>query len=215
METVFLLLAILSLMAFIIGMFNPKIVLPFKSKTRGKVALLYVSSFIVFSIIGASTSKTPTAEKPKSKEQKEVQQNEQENQEVESAIGKPIEIGNFLYTIQSVSFRKSVGGQFMEETADGIFMLIKISIKNISDETKTLDNSLFKVTDANDVEYSFASKASASLEMSGKETLFLKQCQPNITTNGFLIYEVPEKGEYYLHLIGSSWGTSSVRVPLK
>lgn len=215
METIFLLLAILSLMAFIIGMFNPKIVLPFKGgKTRKKVALFYVSSFIVFSIIGAATSKTPTTEKSKNKGQNEVPKG-QKNQEIESAIGKPVEIGDFLYTIQNVSFRKSVGDQFMEETADGVYMIIKISIKNISNETKTLDNSLFMVTDPNDVEYSFASQASAVLEMSGKETLFLKQCQPNITTNGFLIYEVPEKGEYYLHLIGSSWGTSSVRIPLK
>ncbi|EXZ62253.1 hypothetical protein M107_3596, partial [Bacteroides fragilis str. 3725 D9(v)] len=37
----------------------------------------------------------------------------------------------------------------------------------------------------------------------------------NVTTKGTLVYEVPMKGEYYLHLAGDFWGTNSVRVLLK
>ncbi len=214
METVLMVVATLSIVAFVVGMFNPKVV---KCKSRGKVALLYVSVFFISIIIGASI--TDTQEKsPQNIEQvvtKDSTKEENHTQEVESSIGKPIQIGNFIYTIQDVSFRKSVGDEFAKENADGIYMLVNLTIKNIDNETHTLDGSLFAVTDKDGTKYEFSTNASTALEMSGKKTLFLKECQPNITTKGLLVFEVPEKGIYYLHLIGSFWGVESVRVLLK
>lgn len=204
--------------AFVVGLFSPKTV---KCKTRGKAALIYLStSFGLFIIMGAiippsenrethQTTSTPVVQESSVVEKKSPKQ------EIESSLGKPIEIGYFIYTIQNVSFRKTVGDEYFEETADGIYMLVNLSIKNISNETRTLDGSLFAVTDINGTKYEFSTNASSALEMSGKKTLFLKDCQPNITTKGCLVFEVPEKGEYYLHLIGSFWGVESVRVLLK
>ena len=53
METVLMIIAVLSLVAFVVGMFNPKTV---KCSSRGKVALIYVSVFLITSIIGTSIS---------------------------------------------------------------------------------------------------------------------------------------------------------------
>jgi hypothetical protein len=221
METILMLVAIVSLIAFVVGMFSPKTV---KCKSRGKVALIYLSLFFISAIIGSSFSKpsNTSAKSPETPDQtSQVESSEptnrekQTDQEVESSIGKPVQIGYFVYTIQSVSFRKSVGNEFMSETADGIYLLVNLTIKNISDETRTLDGSLFAVTDKNGTKYEHSTEASMTLEMSGSKTLFLKACQPNITTKGVLVFEVPEKGEYYLHLIGSFWGVQSVRVLLK
>lgn len=53
METVLMIIAALSLVAFVVGMFNPKTV---KCSSRGKVALIYVSVFLITSIIGTSIS---------------------------------------------------------------------------------------------------------------------------------------------------------------
>jgi hypothetical protein len=246
METILVLVAIVSLIAFVVGMFSPKTV---KCKSRGKVALIYMSLFFISAIIGSFFSKPSniSAESPETPDQtsqvessesvnqekrtdQEVKssdqtfqtesseptnQEKQTNQEVESSIGKPVQIGYFVYTIQSVSFRKSVGDEFMSETADGIYLLVNLAIKNISDKTRTLDGSLFAVTDKNGTKYEHSTEASTALEISGKKTLFFKECQPNITTKGVLVFEVPEKGEYYLHLIGSFWGVRSARVLLK
>lgn len=216
METVFILITLLSLFAFVVGMFSPKIV---KCTSRGKVALIFIPLFLISTIIGSQLSDdTSTQEKivnTTTQESESQEQNKPENNEIESSIGKPIEIGHFIYTIKSVSFHKSVGNEFVEQTADGIYMLVNLSIKNISSETRTLDGSFFAVTDTNGIKYEFSTDASTALEMSGNKTLFLKECQPNITTKGTLVFEVPDKGEYYLHLIGSFWGTKTVKVLLK
>mgnify|MGYP000950445234 CR=1 FL=1 len=210
--------------AFIVGLFSPKTV---KCQTRGKVALIYPTlSLGIFIIVlciipaGEHYEELKLQEESQSESFKESLKKQslrqvKNNREVESTVGKAIQIGHFVYTIQDVSFRKSVGDEFSEEIADGIYMLVNISIKNISKETRTLDGSLFAVTDKEGTKYEFSREASTALEMSGRKTLFLKDCQPNIATKGLLVFEVPQKGEYYLHLIGSFWGEESVRVLLR
>ena len=221
MGTIFGLAAIFSLVAFVVGMFSPQTV---KCKSRGIVALIFVPLFFIFINIESSLSEKENYSTTQS--EKIVDSNvdnstnnspkqEKSNSEIESSIGKPIQIGYFVYTIKNVSFRKTVGNEFTEETADGIYMIVNLSIKNISSETRTLDGSLFAVTDKDGIKYEYSINASTTLELSGYKTLFLKECQPNITTNGILIFEVPEEGDYYLHLLGSFWGTKSVRVLLK
>lgn len=53
METVFMLIAVLSLLAFIVGMFTPQTV---GFKSRGKVTLVYLGVFFISSAIGSSIS---------------------------------------------------------------------------------------------------------------------------------------------------------------
>jgi len=218
METVFMIVALLAAVGFIIGMFSPKTV---KCKTRGRVALIFISVFLLSAIIGSTFSEDPTTKatpqtvSTTEEQPKQQQQQTSQETEIESSIGKPIEIGHFVYTIESILFRKSVGNELVEETADGIYMLVNLSIKNISNETRTLDGSLFTATDKKGTKYDYSINASTALEMSGAKTLFLKECHPNITTKGVLVFEVPQKDEYYLHLIGSFLGDNSVRVLLK
>lgn len=204
-----------ALVAFVIGMISPKAV---RCQTRGKVALVYPLSALGLFIIALII--IPPSERREEPSQKTTETNTpkfpvKENKEIESSMGNPVQVGHFIYTVQNISFRKTVGDEFSEETADGIYMLVNLSIKNISEETRTLDGSFYAVTDRNGTKYEFSTNAATALEMSGRKTLFLKECQPNITTKGLLVFEVPEKGEYYLHLIGSFWGTNSVRVLLR
>ena len=53
METALRIIAALSLVAFVVGMFNPKTV---KCSSRGKVALIFIGIFLVSGFIGASLS---------------------------------------------------------------------------------------------------------------------------------------------------------------
>ena len=117
--------------------------------------------------------------------------------------------------MQKISYKKSVGDSFNGSTADGIYLLVDLSIKNISDETRTLDGTSYYVTNKNGVKYEYSVDGATSLEMAGKNTIFLKECQPNITTTGVVIFEVPQKDEYYLHLAGDFWGRKSSKVLLK
>jgi len=130
-------------------------------------------------------------------------------------VGKPIETGYFVYSVDGFEFRKSIGGSYYRQTADGVYLLVSLTLKNISKETRILDGSAFYVTDASGVKYENNTTATTALEMTDVKTLFLKQCQPNIPTKGVLAFEVPDKGAYYIHLAGNFWGGKSVKVLLQ
>lgn len=184
----------------------------------------YVSYIILFAIsastlesnpnkqpvISNSSEQAPLAEKPK-----EQQAVEQTDVEKKVTIGESTEVGNFVYKVEKTIFKKSIGGEFINQQADGIYLLVTLSIKNISGESRTLDNSLFKLTDVNGIEYEPSTDGTTALEMSGGNSLFLKQCQPNITTKGTLVFEVPEKGTYDLHLSGGFWNGSTAVVKIR
>ena len=238
MGTLFSLLTVVSIFLLIIGIFSPKTSLFWykQERTRMKSTLIYGISMIVFVALFGKTSDNKntnanskgetqtevTQEQINTKEHKQVSESEQETsepakekKEAETSIGKEITVGHFSYIITGIKFKKTVGGEFGTETADGIYLLVDLTIKNVSDETRTLDGSCFYLTDLNDVKFEFSINGSTALEMSGMKSLFLKECQPRIKTKGVLIFEVPEKDEYYLHLAGNFMGSSSVKILLK
>lgn len=66
MEDIIFLIAVVSFLAFVIGMIKPQAV---KMPDRGKAALVYLGAFLVFAVIGSQLS-------PDKKEEKQAQQNE-------------------------------------------------------------------------------------------------------------------------------------------
>lgn len=220
METILTLISVLSLVAFVVGMFSPKTV---KCSSRGKVALIFVSTFFISTLIAGSLAENTNAPRVETTDMEHGQSQDslagkesqiQEKSSKEPTVGTQVQIGNFAYIVNDFSFRKSVGDEFMRETADGIYLLVDLSLVNVDDESHTLDGSLFSITDLNGRKYEYSTNGSTALEMSGYKTLFLKQCQPNIPTRGVLIFEVPKKDKYYIHLAGGFWSSKSIRVLL-
>lgn len=174
---------------FVIGL----IVGPDKDNSDDKVKVASTNT----SSSDNATSNSPVSDKPDYKK-----------------IGDQIEVGNFSYRVNSAKFAKTVGSDFAQKTADGIFLIVNVSFRNNDSEEHTLDNSFFKLTDENGTEFESSTDGEAALEMSGQETLFLKQCNPQITKSGLLIFEVPGKKVYDLHLSGGFWSGKTAVVKL-
>lgn len=129
-------------------------------------------------------------------------------------IGDQIDVGNFSYVVNDSKFAKTVGNEFSQKTADGVYLIVAVTFRNNDNKEHTLDNSFFKLTDENGTEFESSTEGETALEMSGKETLFLKQCNPHITKSGLLIFEVPEQKVYDLHLSGGFWSGKTAIVKL-
>lgn len=192
-----------------------------------KKIVRYLSYIILFAMFASTIERAPdknsivsnTSEQSygsqPSEQATESQPLTKEKEEKEISIGELTEVGNFVYKVERNTFKKTIGDEYFGKTADGIYLLVTLSIKNISGESRTLDNSLFKLTDSNGIEYEPSTDGTTAFEMSGGNSLFLKQCQPKITTKGTLVFEVPEKGTYDLHLSGGFWEGSTAIVEIK
>ncbi len=136
------------------------------------------------------------------------------NDVIYKKIGDEVSIGNFTYRVNGVDFLKTIGSDFSSTTADGIFIIVNLSLVNNDNKEHTVDNSMFKLTDANGAQFESSIEGSTELEIGGNETLFLKQCNPQITKSGFLIFEVPVIAVYNLHLSGGLWSGKTAIVEL-
>jgi hypothetical protein len=139
---------------------------------------------------------------------------EETNKVSYSKIGDVISVGNFVYKVNGIKYQKTIGDEGYGKTSDGIYLIVNLSLKNMDSKEHTIDNSLFKLTDADGTEFESSTEADLALEMTGLETLFLKQCNPKINKKGYLCFEVPEKGTYDLHLSGGYWEGSTAIVKL-
>lgn len=176
---------------------------------------------VLFALIGIANfkddkkSSIPTSSSSQGNYQNSGNQTTQEsNAPTYAKIGDEITIEHFIYKVNDVRFAKSVGNDFTKKTADGIYLIVDLALKNMDSEEHTLDNSMFKLADASGTEFESSPDATTALEMSGKETLFLKQCNPKIQKKGLLVFEVPDRGVYDLHLSGGFWTGKTAIVKL-
>jgi len=121
-------------------------------------------------------------------------------------FSKPIKFGSFLYSIRGATFVKELSGKFQKVEADGIFLLIKMTVENITLGGQGLKRDYFKVTDAAGRYFDGSNEAYHGMFLAGMKCLdYDKNLQPNIPLTFFLGFEVPKEGEYFLKL----WGTTS------
>lgn len=116
------------------------------------------------------------------------------------------------YSVKSFSFRKKVGDSDygIVSTADGIYLIVNISITNPTDSPCTLPTNNFCVVDKNGAKYTFQDYATTLFKISQNimsaiyEAFEGKNFQPNVLTKEYLLFEVPQRDTYYLYLEGSS-----------
>jgi hypothetical protein len=128
-----------------------------------------------------------------------------ENHRIYGKIGDQIQVKHFSYRVNDIQYVKSFGDEFYQQTADGVYLIVDLSLVNRDNVSHTLDNNMFKLTDEKGREFQSSGEATTALLMSNKETLFLKQCNPQVQKRGLIAFEVPQKGLYDLHLSGGFW----------
>lgn len=105
-------------------------------------------------------------------------------------VGQTIELEGTRYTVKGAHTANQVGSQYMPEKADGIFIVVDITIENTKDETKTFLSEAAKFVAADGTKYDVDDDAAIMASDDG-ETLILKEMHPDLPTSGQLIFDVP------------------------
>ncbi len=110
-------------------------------------------------------------------------------------LGEPVQIGSFEYTINSYYTTSAIGqdlmGTFMGETADGIFLVVDVTIENTGTQSVTLWDSMIKVVDVQGRTYDHDMNAEIYLSMSNKKAFTFEQLQPGLPKQGYLVFDIP------------------------
>lgn len=194
METVLMLVALLSLIAFVVGMFNPKIV---KCNSRGKVALIFLSIFLGCGVIGASISSKPeisteTQETTKTQETKETPK-EIKTLVKGDVINLPYANGNVEVIFKDIKVNQIPN--------NGLNLIFTVRIKNNSNEKFFISNAKWKLLDSEKVEVEESGIYEPMFDDFAPGTFFFTIVEPNIGKEENVGYSVKEE-TYYLSVNG-------------
>lgn len=108
-------------------------------------------------------------------------------------VGETVKLKGTQYTVKSAKTAASVGGEFMNEKANGIYVIVKLTIENKKDETKTFSDNATKFIGKNGKKYSTDSDGTFAAISDGGKPLLFEDMQPDLPKTGLLVFDVPKK----------------------
>jgi hypothetical protein len=108
------------------------------------------------------------------------------------AIGDVFAISNFEFTVQGTNVLDAVG-DFDPQEANGIYLVVYLDVKNVSDRPRLFPYDDFEVVDGQRRTYSFDDMAAISLlifEMDQMMSIY-DELQPGVITSTAVIFDVP------------------------
>lgn len=193
METALRIVAVLSLVAFVVGMFSPKTV---KCSSRGKVALIFIAIFLVSGFIGASLSEETN---PVTNEEVSTTSKEQEKPKEIPVLGK-----GSVYTMSYANNDVQITFADIKVNRipnNGLNLVFTLRIKNNSNEKFFISNSGWKLLDSEKVEVEESGIYEPTFGDFMPGTFFFTIVEPNIGKEEKVGYSVKE-GTYYLSIDG-------------
>src|SRR5690606_20233629 len=123
-------------------------------------------------------------------------------------IGEELELGNFKFVVNKSEFIKELKNLFYTKKADGVYLIVYMTVTNMTKENRTLSSSMFNVVDKDEVVFETSDDALNALVLEEPDKVFLfKDIPPRIPKPIIIPFEVPSKTIYGLKLSGG-YGTN-------
>ena len=195
METALRIVAALSLVAFVVGMFSPKTV---KCSSRGKVALIFIAIFLVSGFIGASLSEETN---PATNEEVTDSTTSKEQEKPEEI---PVLEKGSVYTMSYANNDVQITFADIKVNRipnNGLNLVFTLRIKNNSNEKFFISNSGWRLLDSEKVEVEESGIYEPMFGDFAPGTFFFTIVEPNIGKEEKVGYSVKEE-TYYLSIDG-------------
>lgn len=154
------------------------------------------------------SQQTASEQKSKDKSKKEEKKS--------YGIGQTVPVGDVEYKINSKKTVKRVGSKYFGKDADGVYLILNVSIKNNGKKPLTVSDSFFKLLKG-DTEY--GPDSSAGIYANENADFFYKEVNPGNVLTGNVVFdvtkEVAEDSSVRLQVQTGVWGTEKEKINLK
>jgi hypothetical protein len=103
-------------------------------------------------------------------------------------VGTPVRDGKFEFRVTGKRMTKKLGNDLVNITTDGEFLLVSVTVRNISDQDKTFVSIAQKLHDTKGREYTANARATLYL---GQVTNLLDTISPGDSVHGTLVFDLP------------------------
>jgi hypothetical protein len=124
--------------------------------------------------------------------EKEVEPSREPEPEGEAkvaGIGSPARDGKFEFTVTRMEKRDRVGSDFLGKEAQGVFLLVHVTVKNIGNESESFMGAEQKLFDEQGREFDASSEAAIYLDDS--KSLYEK-INPGNSVDGVVLFDIPK-----------------------
>lgn len=136
-----------------------------------------------------------------------------EKKESAPGIGQAVRDGKFEFTVTKVQKGvPSVGSQYLGEKAQGQFVLVHITIKNIGDKPQTMFDDNQQITDTSGRSFDPDSQAEISMD---NNDVWMQSINPGNAVSGILVYDMPKDAVPASIELHDSMFSGGVKVSLK
>ena len=113
----------------------------------------------------------------------------EKSEEVTYSIGQEVPVGDVVYIVNSKEVNTNVGGEF-GKTANGIFLVLNVTVKNNGKEAVTVTDDFFTLLKG-DVEYK--SDSTAGIYANQDANFFLTEVNPENSVTGNVVFDITEE----------------------
>lgn len=113
----------------------------------------------------------------------------EKSEEVTYSIGQEVPVGDVVYIVNSKEVNTNVGGEF-GKTANGIFLVLNVTVKNNGKEAITVTDDFFTLLKG-DVEYK--SDSTAGIYANQDANFFLAEVNPENSVTGNVVFDITEE----------------------
>ncbi len=185
----------------------------FRSGKSWKMGLAFIGYFFIIMILLASIS--PNNSDKNASPSTPQAQNSKASQPT-AKLGDKVIAGDFAYTFNDMTKSKQIGenvaGTFFGEKADGIFIILDVTIENMGKESNNiLIGSYVKILD--DQGRTFEHNPTAEIYLKDDAFTFT-QLQPGLPKRGKIVFDVPENINGKIELSTGLWSSDTKYVLL-
>lgn len=154
-----------------------------------KIILGLVALFIVASVLSSGHNNTNQA--PTASDQAVANQNTGTAPAATPTVykvGDRVVVGGRAYTVNSVRTASTVGDQYDSTKANGMFVIVDLTIETLEKESTQMSSNDVKIVDSQGRTFDYSIDGSVRM----KDDLFLKQLQPGLPAHGETVFDVPK-----------------------
>jgi hypothetical protein len=130
-------------------------------------------------------------------------------------MGELLKVGKMEYKVVDMSVKKQLGSEYINQKAQGVYLLLSVEVTNRSDQSVTVSDDFFKLKNG---KKTYDSSSDAALFLGDKSIIF-KKVNPDTTLKGMICFDVNENiaksNTNILEVQTGIWGTEKGSIALK
>jgi hypothetical protein len=122
-----------------------------------------------------------------------------------AGVGDTLTLKGTSYKVTKVRTASAVSDSFMSEKADGVFVIVDVTLKNRENEPATISSTTVRLKGGNGKEYTTSTDASFVVD----NALILEEIQPDVAKKVVAVYDIPKKAVKGAKLLVEDFWSSS------